>query len=322
MAQPSRSDVHTDLVLLNFAQKYMQSSANFVAGQVFPRIGVNKASNKYRIWTKNDWFRDEAKKRAPGTPAVRSGYNMSSDTYTCDFFAIAKDIADRIRKEADSDLNLDEGATRFVVSRLMLRREIQWVADFFATGKWATDAALVNQWSDYANSDPIADIEAGKEVVRLATGFEPNKAVFAAEVWSKLKNHPDIIDRLGIGGSARETRVVTREAVAAIFELDAVYVAKAVKATNQEGATAAYASVSGKHALLVYAPDVASLDEPTAGAVFGYDADGGAQDGVPGLNIRRKRDDLADADIIEGELAWDNKITGSDLGYFIPSAVA
>ena len=187
----------------------------------------------------------------------------------------------------------------------------------------ATDKAVAAQWDDYATSDPISDIEEGKATILAATGFEPNKLTVGNDVWRYLKNHPDIIDRLGMGGSARETRVVTREAVAAIFELDQVLVAKAVRNTAAEGDAVAMSMVHGKHALLSYSPASASTEEPSAGYTFGWTGlnPGAGAAGVPGLAISRYREDKKKADRIEGEMAWDNKVTGADLGYFFPSVV-
>ena len=323
MSQPTRADVHVDAVLTNMATRYVQSISAFIASLVFPVVPVDKQSNKYRIWTKGDWFRDEAQLRPPATESVASGYNMSTDSYMADVWALAKMVADQDRVNADADVNLDRGAVDFVTQRLLLRREIQWVADFFTTGKWATDKAVASQWSDYANSDPISDIEEGKAAILAGTGFEPNKITVGNDVWRYLKNHPDIIDRLGMGGSSSETRVVTRQAVAAIFELEQVLVAKAVKATSAEGATVAMGMVHGKHALLSYSPPSPSVEVPSAGYTFAWTGlnPGAGVAGVPGLAVSRFREDLKKADKIEAEMAWDNKVTGSDLGYFFPSVV-
>ena len=319
--QPTKSQIHEDVVLTSFAQAYFQKLSNFVAGKVFPVVPVTKSSDKYRIWTKDFWMRDEAKRRAPGSQAVRSGYKLSTDTYSTDNSSIAHPIPDESRRDADGDIDLDKSGTRFVTHRLALRREKQWMADFFATSKWATDKVVANKWSDYAASDPIADVEEGKETIRLSTGYLPNVMVIGGPVWRYLKSHPDIIDRLGLGGSPEETRVVTLAAVAAIFELDAIHVARGVEATSAEGATVATADLAGKHALLAYSSGQPTNEEPSAGVTFGLDT-GSVVEGVAGLKIVRMRDDLAHSDLIEGSLDLDNKVVGSDLGYFFNGVVA
>ena len=137
MAQPTSSAVHAvDVPLTNISTAYIQSQDNFIAGKVFPVVPVMKQRDRYYTYTKNDWFRDEAKARADGTESAGSGYGLSTSTYSCDVFAIHKDIGYQARNNADAGINLDRDATEFVTQRLLLRREIQWVSDYFTTSVW------------------------------------------------------------------------------------------------------------------------------------------------------------------------------------------
>ena len=45
-------------------------------------------------------------------------------------------------------------------------------------------------------------------------------------------------------------------------------------------------------------------------------------EGLPGLTISRLRDAIAHTDLVEGNLEWDNKVVGSDLGYFFNGVVS
>src|SRR3990167_1452628 len=160
MPQPTAGDVHVDAVLTNISVAFIQDQKMYVATKVFPVIPVDKQSNKYYSFDKNDWFRDEAKPRADATESAGSGYGLSTDTYFCDPYAIHKDVGNQARKNADPGVNLDESATRFVTGRMLLRQEIQWVTDYFALGIWGTDVEGgagndFTQWNDYADSDPL-----------------------------------------------------------------------------------------------------------------------------------------------------------------------
>ena len=66
MPQPSLNQVHVDAILTNISVAYMQKAENFIADKVFPAVPVDKKSNLFFKYNKNDWFRDEAKKRAEG----------------------------------------------------------------------------------------------------------------------------------------------------------------------------------------------------------------------------------------------------------------
>jgi hypothetical protein len=168
MPQPNINSVHVDAILTNISIAYLQNQDNFIADKVFPVIPVDKKSDKYFQYTKNDWFRDEAQRRAPGTESAGGGYNLSTGTYSADVYAFHKDVDDQTVANADAPLNPLREATEFVTRRMMLRKELQFVTDFFTTGVWADDVDGVagapssgetKQWSDYTSSDPISDIE-------------------------------------------------------------------------------------------------------------------------------------------------------------------
>ena len=81
MPQPTREDVHVDAILTQISVAYIQAAENFIASRAFPIIGVDKQSDKYFVWTKEDWFRDEAQKRGDGEESAGSGMNLSTDNY-------------------------------------------------------------------------------------------------------------------------------------------------------------------------------------------------------------------------------------------------
>ncbi|GIV81719.1 MAG: hypothetical protein KatS3mg051_1073 [Anaerolineae bacterium] len=62
MTSPTRSDVHVDAVLTGISVAYIQSQTDFIATRVFPIVPVDKRSDVFYTYTKNDWFRDEAQR--------------------------------------------------------------------------------------------------------------------------------------------------------------------------------------------------------------------------------------------------------------------
>ena len=54
MPQPTLNDSHVDAILTNISVAYMQKQENFIAEKVFPNIPVDKKSDKYFVYTKND----------------------------------------------------------------------------------------------------------------------------------------------------------------------------------------------------------------------------------------------------------------------------
>lgn len=326
MPQPTQTQVHVDAVLSNISVAYIPKNEMFIAAKAFPMVPVEHQTNKYWKYTKEDWFRDEAQRRADASPSSGSGYNLGTDSYSCDVFAHHKDVGDKTRANADKGLNLDEDAVRFVTTRLLLRQEVQFVTDAFGTGIWATDitgvaaapgAGQVIQWSDYANSDPIEDVEDGKETILKNTGYMPNVLVLGYQVWRKLKNHPLFVDRIKYTSS----EAVSKAIIARFLEVDEILVAQSIRVTSAEGAaTPTFSFNFGKAALLMYRNPNPGLLEPSAGYTFVWNGVSGNL-GLP-VGISSFRMEHIKADRIEGEAAWDNKIVASDMGYFFTSIVA
>ena len=333
MPQPNVNNVHIDAILTNISVAYLQNTANFIADKVFPVIPVDKKSDLYFKYTKEDWFRDEAQRRADGTPSAGSGYGLQTDTYSTDVYAFHKDIGDQTRANADNPLNPDMEATQFVTQRLLLRKEIQWSNDFFTGAAWAsgnviTGSATTNdattRWSDYVNtpaaynSDPIAQVDIAKAQILRTTGYEPNTFVLGYKVFQVLKNHPLLVDRYKY---TQAGAIVTEELLAQLFGVERVLVAKAVYNAGIEGnSSQTFQFVTGNSALLCYSAPNPGLLTPSAGYTFMWTGVSGGLGTTVGVS--RFRMEELKADRVEGEIAFDNKVVGADLGYFWDSIVA
>ena len=326
MPQPTGGQVHIDAILTNISVAYLQNQDNFIADKVFPVIPVDKKSNKFFTYTKNDWFRDEAQRRAGGTESAGGGYGLSTGSYSADVFAFHKDVDDQTLYNSDTPLNPLREATEFVTRRLMLRKEVQWNTDFFAGSIWTAgdydgvsgtpSTNETKQWSDYAASDPINDIETAKAGILSTTGMEANTLVLGYDVFRQLKNHPDIVDRIKYTSS----QTVTADMLAAMFDVPRVIVSKGVKATNNEGAAGVYAFTAGKKALLCHVAPNPGLLTPSAGYSFAWTGVSGGLGATVGTSQFRM--EHLKADRIEAEMAFDNKVIASDLGWFWDTIVA
>jgi hypothetical protein len=326
MAQPDRRQIHVDRPLTTISVAYIQNQSEYIAGRVFPTVPVEKQSDLYYIYDKNDWFRDEAAVRGPAQESAGGGYNVSNDSYSCLEYAFHHDIPWQDLSNADEGIDLERDATEFVTQRLLLRRERQWAANYFTTSKWGTDIAGVSSspsagtsvihWSDYTNGTPVDDVDAARRAIKVATGMTPNRMVLGYDVFNKLKRHPTVRDYYKYVSAD----VITPQMLAAVFEIEQVMVAGAVYATNVEGETGAYNFVHGKNALLCYAAPRPSKMLPSAGYLFGWT---GVSQGM-GVEVAIEKFDIRSTKVtrIEGTLAFDHKKVAADLGYFFSGVVA
>jgi len=236
MPQPTVQQLHIDRVLTQISVKYTQNAEQFIAAKVFPRVLVDKKSDMYRIYNRNDWLRDDAKPRASLTESAGGGYRLSYGSYMAEVMAFHKDVGPQERANADEPLDMDRDAAEFVAGKLLLRMELQWAEEFFKTGVWGTDDTTAVNWDSYATSNPIGNVRAAKALILGQTGYEPNTLVLGFGVYNALLDHPDIIDRIKYSSSPAAPTMVTDSVLAALFGVERVLVAKAIKATNNEGA--------------------------------------------------------------------------------------
>ena len=295
-----------------------------------PVIPVTKQSDRYYVYNRGDFFRDQMQKRAPGTPAASVGYRLdNTPTYFCDVWAESKPIPDQLRGNADAVLNLDRDATEFLTQQALIRREKIFAANLFAAGKWGTDVAgkaaapgagEFLQWNDGA-STPIEDIRAGKLAIKQATGYPANTLVISEPVWLKLVDHPDLVDRVKYGQTNGGPARMTREALAA-HPGDRPHPRHGRH--REHGGRGrwplSHSFIGGKNALLCHVASSPGLLTPSAAYTFGWTGYLGA--GNEGNRIKRYRWEIIASDIVEIEMAFDIKLVATELGYFFKDAVA
>jgi uncharacterized membrane protein len=328
MPQPTPGDVHVSAALTDISVAYMQTSDVYIADKVFPVVPVVHQADKYYIFSKADFFRDEAQKRADATESAGGGFNLTTDAYSADVWAFHKDIGDQVRANADPGLDIEVASSEFCTQRLLIRRDRLFVANYLNTGIWATDVTGVAssptgsqtiQWNDDTNSDPITDIANAKVAMLLSTGMEPNKLTMSYPVYQVLIKHPLVVDRIKYT-SMPTARSVTRALLAEMFDIGEVIVSKAVYNAAQEGVATNMSWIMGKNALLSYSPPSPGLMIPSAGYIFGWQGYTGLND--IGIRTSSWYEQKIKATRVETEMSFDMHVTGTDLGYFFSAIVA
>jgi hypothetical protein len=321
MPQPTRGDIHVNRPLSNMSIAYLQNEADYIATKVFPNIPVSKQSDRYFSYNKGDWFRTDAKVRGISQESAGSGYEIdNTPNYFCNVQALHKDVDDQLRANQDDPINLDREATMFVTNGMALRRELDWAAKYFTTGVWTgsstgTDIVPSTLW-DASSSTPISDIRTQIGAMKKNTGKKANKLVLAEDVWLKLQDNADFLDRITI----TKDKIVTTALLAALLDLEEVLIAGAVRNTAVEGATTAMNWINTKDALLVHAPKNPGIMTASAGYTFSWKGYLGAS--AQGTRIKKFRMEHLNSDRVEAEIAYDQKVVAADLGVFFNNTIS
>lgn len=327
-SQPTAREVHVDSVLTNISVAYLQDTADFIADQVFPLVPVNKKSDTYYVYDKQSWFLDEAERRAPSTESAGSGYRQSTETYNCEIYAFHKDLDNQTMSNYDNPLSPRRDSSELVSRKLLLKREKTFMESYLKTGVWGRDVDVSSdsdEWDDYDNSDPITFVTQERRKVKNATGFKPNGLLIGGEVWDVLKDHPAILDRVKY---TREAIDINPQLVARAFDLDKLVIAEGLYSDAQEfadfddrndGDKIDLTPFVGKNGLLFYTPDSPSLLRPSAGYIFTWNQ---YTNNPYGMNVSAFYMDHIKSERIEGEMAYDQKVVGKDLGVFLENIVS
>ena len=328
MPQPTFGDVHVAAALTNIAVAYLQDETFYVADKVFPMVPVQHQTDVYFVWSKSDFFRDEAQLRADATESAGTGVNLITQTYSAKVWALHQDIGPQVRANQDPAIDIDVVSTRQLMQKMLIRRDRFFMTKYVTTGVWGTDATGTTAvgggipgstspvfWDDDANSDPFTDMHFAMTTILQNTGFYPNVLLLSWSAFGALRKHPLIVDRIKYT-TPTFAGTITPQLLGQAFDIERVVVSKAVYNTAGENLTASMSFVAGKNALVVYSPPQPGLMIPASGYTFGWQAFTGlnslgvrvAQIPMNWLGLGTIRN--------ECEMAFDMQVVGSDLGFF------
>ena len=317
MPQPTRGSVHVNQALTDVSIAYLQDDSKYVARKVFPMIPVQYQSDDYYVYPRGQWFTDEMQQRAPGAASAASGYDLSTDTYSCKIFALHKLVPDQIVANSDPAIDNDADAVKWLTQKYLINLEKRWATSYFSTGLWTgsstgSDITPGTKW-DAAAGDPVLDVQTQLDAVEEKTSMRPNVMLVTPEVNRALRNNEDIKDRLKYVMPFKSADI-TDELMAQVLGVGTYLVGRATHATSNEGGTLAMSYIfSGDKAALFHAAPSPGLMVPSAGYTFQWSnlIPGGA-----GQTITSWRDNDRKSQKIEIEASDDPKLVAADLGAF------
>lgn len=297
--KPTLEQVRADPLLTEIAIAY--KNPVYIWPDVAPVISVSAESGKYYVYDRGDWFRPNAKLMAPGDVAPLAGWAISQDSYTCEEFAVATLVPDRVVTEASAVTDLRRDATLWVTEQLHLSLERQLASEIFRTTVWGTDNTTAADWDDYSNSHPLLDVQTAADTVQAATGYRANTLVVGSKVMAALRFHPEVMELV----KYTQKGIITPELLAQVWDFERVLVGSAVYNAGDPGVTTLQ-PIWGNHALVCYIPATPGLLTPSAMYTFQ----------ARPVQVRRWYNQERMAEVIRADVVLDFKVTGAALGYF------
>lgn len=157
------ADIHIDSALATYAAGYQEAADTSIADLVVPVLPVEKNSNKFYTWDKNDVFQDvQSLEVAPGGAMAETSPRVSNSNYNCVSYGVQSFVATETQANADSALNPERQAVVRCMNAIKLARERRAALLLMASGSWSggytAAIAAGAKWNGGASSDPVRDL--------------------------------------------------------------------------------------------------------------------------------------------------------------------
>ena len=315
MNQPlnQRTAAVIDPILSTHARGYR--NAEFIAHLLFPRVPIGNRSMRVIRFGK-EAFRMINTRRAPGSDKKRVQFGYASDPVTLIQNALEGTVPFEHMEEAASVPGIDLGmnAVNGVMNIIDLGHEHEAAqlardaANYDANHKMALTGT--DRWAS-DSSDPRADVDAGKEVIRRSIGRYPNTLTFGPTAVNAAKRHPKVKEQFKY--TSKDS--ITTDMLASYFDVDRVLVGKAVylpeDATDEDLAQ----DVWGDDVLLSYVPTATETYQVPA---YGYTYELRGYPQVEQPYMERSRDSW----LYPTKSERRTYITGAEGGFLIQNAGA
>lgn len=322
-----------DPILTNFSVGFQDQA--LIGEQACPLVPVLEPGGKYAVWDRSMWvFYDDH--REPGANAVEvRGHKWSEDNFFVEEHAVQVGVTDEERQNYGNIANQQFGAlpasALFVnpevnavaqaTRSIMLRYEYEVSTLMRATGSYASGnhTSVTNKWDNYtvvsgvAVSNPIADIENAMRVIFAAVHETPNLMIVPWDVWSWLRNHPAIVDRIKYHDLTEDDAFLQLTG----FQGQVLIPASVYNSAQNTDATESITTFWGKDVILAKVDTTPQLNTQTF--VKGF-----SQTYPSGLirTVDRWREPGRWRDVIATKQRWDLKVTSNAAAFLLQAAIS
>lgn len=307
------TDVRNDQRLANILMAY--TNPQYLAGEMIPTVpNLKDDSGDIPVLGESHLRIYDTRRAAHDESSHRMSFEISTDkTYKITYHDLDVYLPYQILNQARAPFDLRRDAAIALKEALMLERENALAELFTSTTAITQNVTLsgTSQWSDRVNSDPHGDVETGRTAIFNATGREPNSVYLNREVFNELKYHPAFTNR--VSGIKVLTGSQLTQLIKDTWEVENVYVGKAIKVTSNEGQTVTKGKVWQNDVVLFYRAPKPSLYLPS----FAYNFE------LAGKNMKSSNFEHHNKKgIIERvDWAYQDKILDTNAVYLIKSAV-
>ncbi len=313
------NDVHHDVLLSNLAvSAFSDGTGDFIGEQLVPSVPVGNQSNKYAIIDKAAFLRVHDGLRAPRTKARRIEWAVSSDSYYAPNYALAAEMPLEDLANADAVFNYRQQHVNLITTDLRRSQEIR-IANLLTNAAnlgSGTTLSGTRVWSDFVNSDPLADINTAHAFIQHATGLVANTVVLDFDTYKVLRRHPDLLDLYKYTAGGQLTTAQIQE----VFDVPSLLIGKGVRENSIEGGTSSMTMIWGNNALFAHIEPANGLQTRTLALRFQWTPEGFPAAFSAGTQ-RFAGPGTRQVEVVEVGHFQAEKVVAANLGYLIGSTL-
>jgi hypothetical protein len=317
-AKATNGTVHNNATMSNLSVQY--KNGDYIGDQLMPFVTVAHKSDDYFTYSKRDRLSGPDDAVGNRSRPNELTENRSTATYSCKDYALMNYVDNEMLRDQDAPLDEMVDLIESINDVMALKREQRVASILTTSGNYSGNTAALAgnfQWADAAGaegstSNPIIDIQTAMAALWMGAGAGDLVGFTSLEVMNALSRHTKI---RGLFQYTSEG-LATADQVARFFGLSKILVGSARQDTANEGQTASYSRVWGKHFGIVRVARNPSIRN----AAFGY-------------TFRLKGDPKTDFwyDQAVGKTGgWyarvgtseDHKVVAADTGYLLTSVIA
>lgn len=284
-----------------------------IADEVLPRVPVGKEEFKYWKYDLAEGFTVPDTKVGRKSRPNEVEFSATEQTDSTDDYGLDDPIPNKDIDNAPENYDPLGRSTEQLTDIILLDREVRTSSLVFNSANYGVNNKVVlsgtDQFTDQANSDPIGVIMDSLDAMIM----RGNAMTIGRTAFSALARHPDILK--AVHANSGDKGIASREAIAALFELDEIFVGEARINTAKKGQAPTLQRAWGGHISLMYRDKLADTRHGTTfgfTAQFGNRIAGAQPDSDIGLRGGQR--------VRVGESVKE-LLTANDLGYFIENAV-
>lgn len=298
--------VHVSAALTNVAIKYKNMA--LVAERILPIVPVVKEADKYYIFRREERVLEKAL-RAAGAEAKEISWDMDTETYSCEEYALRHLVPDRVMNNADSVVRPKITSTQKLTDKILLGQEMRARELVQSTVSVTSNGNPTTLW-DQSSPDIEGDVDACKDSIRTAAGIEPTSIVIPYKVAQVVKRDSTVrnLIRYTVPG---DILLRNGDLPPVLWNLE-VIVAGSVYNSANENQTESFKDIWKDNVLVFYKEASPSIDSLSLGYIF-----------RTGTFVTKSyREEKRNGDMIEVSVIEDEVIVAAGCGYLLTNVCA